>query len=97
MMPDTAVSAAISPESEAREKTMKLYRGIGPNSYRVRVFLAEKGIKVPEVEIDLGLDVTQIPNFDVEATPLSSPRPIVPFKDVAFWAQGINAGLEIRW
>lgn len=32
---------------------MKLYCGIGPNSYRVRIFLAEKGIEVPRAEIDL--------------------------------------------
>lgn len=32
---------------------MKLYCGIGPNSYRVRIFLAEKGVDIPKVEIDL--------------------------------------------
>ncbi|TIQ60250.1 MAG: glutathione S-transferase family protein, partial [Mesorhizobium sp.] len=32
---------------------MKLYCGIGPNSYRVRIFMAEKGIDVPQVEVDL--------------------------------------------
>jgi glutathione S-transferase len=32
---------------------MKLYQGIGPNSYRVRIFMAEKGIDVPRVHVDL--------------------------------------------
>lgn len=32
---------------------MKLYCGIGPNSYRVRIFLAEKGVDLPTVDIDL--------------------------------------------
>lgn len=32
---------------------MKLYCGIGPNSYRVRVFLSEKGIEVPKADVDI--------------------------------------------
>ncbi|WP_274630315.1 glutathione S-transferase family protein [Arvimicrobium flavum] len=32
---------------------MKLHCGIGPNSYRVRIFMAEKGIDLPLVEVDL--------------------------------------------
>ena len=32
---------------------MKLYQGIGPNSYRVRIFMAEKGIELPLVNVDL--------------------------------------------
>lgn len=32
---------------------MKLYCGIGPNSYRVRIFLAEKGVDIPKVDVDL--------------------------------------------
>ena len=35
-----------------REKEMQLYCGDGPNSYRVRIFMAEKGIEVPQVRID---------------------------------------------
>src|SRR4029450_832843 len=34
------------------EKNMQLYCGDGPNSYRVRIFMAEKGIEVPQVRID---------------------------------------------
>ena len=42
---------------------MKLYRGIGPNSYRVRIFMAEKGIDVPCVEIDLMKGEHKSPEF----------------------------------
>ena len=34
-------------------KDMRLHCGIGPNSYRVRIFMAEKGIDVPRVDVDL--------------------------------------------
>jgi glutathione S-transferase len=34
-------------------KDMQLHCGIGPNSYRVRIFMAEKGIDVPRVDVDL--------------------------------------------
>lgn len=33
---------------------MKLYVAPGPNSYRVRIFMAEKGITLPLVELDYG-------------------------------------------
>ena len=39
-----------------REKDMRLYCGDGPNSYRVRIFMAEKGIDVPQVRIDFEKD-----------------------------------------
>ena len=32
---------------------MKLYNSIGPNPHVVRMFMAEKGIKLPPVEVDL--------------------------------------------
>ena len=35
-----------------RQKGMRLYCGDGPNSYRVRIFMAEKGIEVPQIRID---------------------------------------------
>lgn len=34
-------------------KNARLYQGVGPNSYRVRIFMAEKGIEVPLVEVNL--------------------------------------------
>lgn len=33
---------------------MKLYVAPGPNSYRVRIFMAEKGITLPMIELDYG-------------------------------------------
>lgn len=42
---------------------MKLYQSIGPNSYRVRIFMAEKGIRVPSVEIDFGKMEHKAPEF----------------------------------
>ena len=35
-----------------QRKRMRLYCGDGPNSYRVRIFCAEKGIDVPQVHVD---------------------------------------------
>ncbi len=32
---------------------MKLYNSVGPNPKAVRIFMAEKGIEVPKVEVDL--------------------------------------------
>lgn len=42
---------------------MKLYQGIGPNSYRVRIFMAEKGIELPMVNIDFGKMEHKAPEF----------------------------------
>jgi glutathione S-transferase len=42
---------------------VKLYCGIGPNSYRVRIFMAEKGIDMPKVEIDLMAGEHKRPEF----------------------------------
>jgi glutathione S-transferase len=42
---------------------MKLYQGIGPNSYRVRIFMAEKGIELPLVDIDFSKMEHKAPEF----------------------------------
>jgi glutathione S-transferase len=42
---------------------MKLHCGLGPNSYRVRIFLGEKGIDVPRVDVDLMKGVHKQPAF----------------------------------
>jgi glutathione S-transferase len=42
---------------------MKLYQGIGPNSYRVRIFMAEKGIELPLVNVDLTTGEHRKPEF----------------------------------
>jgi glutathione S-transferase len=42
---------------------MKLYVAPGPNSYRVRIFMAEKGIKLPMVELDYAKREHKSPEF----------------------------------
>src|SRR5918994_2343751 len=42
---------------------MKLHQGDGPNSYRVRIFLAEKGIEVPMVRVDFDKMEHRSPEF----------------------------------
>jgi glutathione S-transferase len=46
-----------------KAKGMRLHQGIGPNSYRVRIFLAEKGIEVPRVEVDITKGEQKAPEF----------------------------------
>ncbi len=41
---------------------MKLYNANSGNAKRVRIFIAEKGIEIPRVELELGLD-TRAPQF----------------------------------
>ncbi len=42
---------------------MKLYVVPGPNSYRVRIFMAEKGIRLPLVELDYSRREHKSPEF----------------------------------
>ena len=42
---------------------MKLYVAPGPNSYRVRIFMAEKGITLPLVELDYDKREHKSPEF----------------------------------
>jgi glutathione S-transferase len=42
---------------------MKLYVAPGPNSYRVRIFMAEKGITLPLVELDYAKREHKSPEF----------------------------------
>jgi glutathione S-transferase len=42
---------------------MKLHCGIGPNSYRVRIFMAEKGIDLPRDEVDILKGEHKTPEF----------------------------------
>lgn len=42
---------------------MKLYSAPGPNSYRVRIFMAEKGLELPISEIDFGKRAHKSPEF----------------------------------
>ncbi len=48
---------------QTHEKGLKLYQGDGPNSYRVRMFMAEKGVEVPLVRIDFGKMEHKAPEF----------------------------------
>ena len=41
-------------EDQMTANELKLYHGASPNSRRVRIFLAEKGLAVPLVPVDLG-------------------------------------------
>lgn len=40
-----------------------LYAGVGPNSYRVRIFMAEKGIDLPRQEVDIMSGEHRKPEF----------------------------------
>lgn len=55
----------------------------------------------PGGQIDRILDERQIPNFrpgeQATTLPAGELRPIVPFKNTDFWAQGLNIGLELRY
>jgi len=42
---------------------MKLYNGMSPNGARVMIFMAEKGIEIPTVSIDLMANEGQAPEF----------------------------------
>jgi glutathione S-transferase len=55
--------ATIQPEPEG-EITMKLYdTKMAPNPRRVRIFLAEKGIQVPDEQVDIGKAQNRGPEF----------------------------------
>ena len=51
----------------------------------------------PADQIDRVLDINQIPNFRPPAPAAPTRRPVVPFKESGFWAQGMNMGLEYRY
>ena len=42
---------------------MKLYSGQAPNPRKVRIFIAEKGIDVPRVDLDLQKGESRTPEF----------------------------------
>ena len=46
-----------------QEIAMRLYCGDGPNSYRVRIFCAEKGIDLPQVHVDFAKAEHRAPEF----------------------------------
>lgn len=49
-------------------------------------------------QVDLALDVNQIPNFNIgPVPPAPQARPRVPFDQTDYWLQGINFGMELFW
>ena len=50
----------------------------------------------PGDQIDTSLDENKIPPGTTLAPP-GTPRPLVPFKESDFWAQGLTFGLEFTW
>jgi hypothetical protein len=48
-------------------------------------------------QIDPLLNVSKIPNFPTNSPPSSLNRPLVPFRESDFWAQGLTFGLEFTW
>jgi hypothetical protein len=59
-------------------------------------FLYWSNVVRPGQQIDRVLDVNQIPNFR-PGPPAPQVRPLVPFHETSFWAQGVNLGLEYRY
>ena len=62
-------------------------------------FLYWSSVVRPGDQIDPNLNVNQIPNFlpPGQPAPAAPNRPLVPFRTTDFWAQGFNAGLELRY
>lgn len=67
---------------------MKLYTtSVAPNPRRVSIFLAEKGIEVPQVEIDLAGNEHLLPEF-LERNPLGR-VPVLEFEDGSYLAESV--------
>jgi hypothetical protein len=60
-------------------------------------FLYWSSVVRPGDQIDRVLDVNQIPNFGVAAPPVRVSRPLNPFNEADFWAQGVNVGVAVGW
>lgn len=67
---------------------MKLYTtSVAPNPRRVTIFLAEKGVEVPTVEIDLGKKENLLPDF-LARNPLGR-VPVLEFDDGSYLAESV--------
>lgn len=53
---------------------MRLYTSIGPNPKVVRMFMAERGIDIPKIELDLRGGETRQPEFLAKNPPANPPR-----------------------
>ncbi len=60
-------------------------------------FLYWSSVVRPGSQIDRVIDVSQIPNSGLMATPTAQGRPAVLFKSTDFWAQGISFGMEFTF
>jgi hypothetical protein len=60
-------------------------------------FLYWSNVVRPGDQIDRNIDGARIPAFyPLPVMPVGN-RPMVPFKDSDFWAQGVNVGLQFTW
>ncbi len=67
---------------------MKLYdSAMAPNPRRVRIFLAEKGITVPTVQVDIGKAANRSPEF-LAKNPLGG-LPVLELDDGSFLAESV--------
>lgn len=67
---------------------MKLYDSkLAPNPRRVRIFLAEKGVEVPTVQVDIGAAENRQPPF-LEKNPLGG-VPVLELDDGRFLAESV--------
>ena len=67
---------------------MRLYdSAMAPNPRRVRIFLAEKGIEVPSVQVDLGKAETRQPGF-LEKNPMGG-VPVLELDDGRFLSESV--------
>jgi hypothetical protein len=61
-------------------------------------FLYWNNVVRPGTQIDRGIDITQIPNFNVPGVaPAGQNRPTAPQNSTDIWAQGLTLGLEFRF
>jgi hypothetical protein len=63
-------------------------------------FLYWSNVLRPGDQIDRTLDITRIPNFVLPpgvTQRTDQVRPLVPFKESDYWAQGLTFGLEFTW
>jgi hypothetical protein len=59
-------------------------------------FLYWTNVVRPGDQIDRNLNINQIPNFTT-GPPSQFVRPVVPFRELSFWAQGLSFGLEYTY
>src|SRR3546814_11830735 len=56
-------------ERLGREDRMKFYNSVGPNPRVVKLFMAEKGIEIPEVSVDLRGGENRRAPYNVDVNP----------------------------